>query len=81
MEFKYRKDSRNSYIVNGEFKFGYNNQEILIDTDYKQNDWLTYKYILPKGSQPGMYSFTWFYTKYSESEVTNDMSAEIEVRI
>lgn len=41
IEFKYRKDSKNSYIVNGEFKFAINNKEVLIDfkVTANQSDW------------------------------------------
>ncbi len=40
VEFRYRKDSRASFVTNGEFKFALNNKEIMVD--YKianQTDW------------------------------------------
>jgi hypothetical protein len=76
VEFKYRKDSKKSYIVNGEFKFAVNNKEVL--TDYivaKQSDWEVFRYNV---KDPGMYTFTWIYTKYSEKTLTESMAAEIE---
>ena len=83
MEFKYRKDTRKKYIINGEFKFAVNNKEVLID--YKLNnsttsgsDWIVHKYPI---KEPGMYSFSWIYTKYSEKGVTEWMTAELEVRL
>lgn len=76
IEFKYRKDSKRTYIVNGEFKFAVNNKEVLLDYKVaKQSDWEVFKYALP---QPGMYTFTWIYTKYSEKTLTESMGAELE---
>ena len=78
MEFKYRKDSKSSFIVNGEFKFAINNKEVLVD--YKvanSSDWHIFKHEI---KEPGMYTLSWIYTKYQEKGVTEWMSAEIEVR-
>ena len=63
VEFKYRKDSKNSFIVNGEFKFAVNNKAAL--TDYKvsnTSDWQIYTYTF---ANAGIYSLSWIYTKYS----------------
>lgn len=62
VEFKYRKDSKNGYVVNGEFKFIVNNEKVFVDSDYMVNDWQTYKYQTKKG--PGKYTFSWIYTKF-----------------
>jgi hypothetical protein len=78
IEFRYRKDSRQSFVTNGEFKFAINNKELL--TDYKianqtGADWVVFKTNL---TSPGMYTLSWVYTKFSEKNVTESMSAEIE---
>jgi hypothetical protein len=39
VEFKYRKDSKGSFITNGEFKFVVNNVQIMVDSNSKNNDW------------------------------------------
>lgn len=79
--FKYRKDSKTSYIVNGEFKFAVNNKEILVDyksTVNTSSDWVEYTH---KIAEPGMYTLMWIYTKFAEENVTDNLSAEIEVRM
>lgn len=63
VEFKYRKDTGNSYIVNGEFKFAVNNKAVL--NDYKvsnTSDWQIYTYNF---TNAGIYTLSWIYTKYS----------------
>jgi hypothetical protein len=77
IEFKYRKDTKNSYIINGELKFAINNNEVLVDNSYKNTtNWQVFKHDI---ASPGMYTFVWVYTKYSEKDVTDAMNAEIEV--
>jgi hypothetical protein len=48
----------------------------LIDNDYQKNSWNTYKYEVKNA--PILLSLNWIYTKYSEKDVTENMSAEIE---
>lgn len=83
MEFKYRKESKNSYIINGEFKFAVNNKEVMID--YKPSpgggsgaDWVVYRYNF---TEPGMYTLLWIYTKYLDRNSTEILTSEIEVTI
>lgn len=76
IEFKYRKDSKHSYTVNGEFKFIANSQKVMVDDSYQQSGWVFYKYKITDA--PKMYNFAWIYTKYSEHGLTEQMSAEIE---
>jgi hypothetical protein len=78
VEFKYRKDTRSSFVTNGEFKFAVNNKEAMVDyrvTNQTGGDWQTYKLNI---SSPGMYTLAWIYTKFSEKNSTEVMSAEIE---
>jgi hypothetical protein len=83
VEFKYRKDSKSSYLVNGEFKFAINNKEVM--TDYKatstsamgNSEWNVYRHNI---TDAGTYTLIWIYSKYSEKGVTEAMASEIEVR-
>ena len=78
MEFKYRKDSRSSLFTNGEFKFAINNKEVLVDyriANQTGGDWQVFRANI---SNSGMYTLTWIYTKFSEKNATEVMSAEIE---
>ena len=78
VEFKYRKDSRSSLFTNGEFKFAINNKEVLVDyriANQTGGDWQVFRANI---SNSGMYTLTWIYTKFSEKNATEVMSAEIE---
>lgn len=75
IEFKYRKDSKYGYVVNGVFKLIINDIEVMVDYDYTKSNWVVYKHALNK---TGMYSIEILYTKYSEEGITEQMSAEIE---
>ena len=76
IEFKYRKDSKKTGGLNGEFKFVVNGLKVVVDHDYQSNDWKVYSYQVPKS--PGSYNFEWIYTKQNTAGVTDSMSAEIE---
>lgn len=78
MEFKYRKDSRSSFVTNGEFKFAINNKEVLVDfkiANQSGGDWQIFRHNI---TSTGMYTLAWIYTKFSEKNATELMSAEIE---
>lgn len=72
VEFKYRKDSRGGFSVNGEFKFAVNNREVLLDYKVSNStsgsDWEIYRYNI---STPGVYALTWIYTKFVENNATS----------
>ena len=78
VEFKYRKDSRSSFVTNGEFKFAVNNKEVLVDfkiANQSGGDWQVFRHNI---TSTGMYTLAWVYTKFSEKNATELMSAEIE---
>ena len=72
VEFKYRKDSKSGFSVNGEFKFAVNNREVLLDYKVANqtggSDWDVYRYNI---TSPGVYALTWIYTKYMDLNTTS----------
>lgn len=72
VEFKYRKDSKGGFTVNGEFKFAVNNREVLLDYKVANNsvgsDWEIYHYNI---TSPGVYALTWIYTKFVDKNTTS----------
>jgi hypothetical protein len=71
VEFKYRKDSKSGFTVNGEFKFAVNNHEVLLDfkivNSTTGSDWELYRYNI---TSPGVYALTWVYTKFMDNNST-----------
>ena len=63
IEFKYRKDSRKTDRINGEFKFIKNSEKVIVDHDYSNNDWVIKKYDITDA--PAAYTFEFIYTKYN----------------
>jgi hypothetical protein len=63
IEFKYRKDSKKTNRINGEFKFIVNGEKIIVDHNYENNDWIVYNYTLKHA--PSTYNIEWIYTKYN----------------
>jgi hypothetical protein len=72
VEFKYRKDSKSGFSVNGEFKFAVNNREVLLDYKVANHtggsEWDVYHYNI---STPGVYALTWIYTKFMDLNTTS----------
>lgn len=42
VEFKYRKDSKYTYTVNGIFKLMINDVDVMMDYNYTRSDWVIY---------------------------------------
>ncbi len=78
VEFKYRKDTQKTGYTNGEFKFYVDDEHVLADSSATHNGWQIYKYNV---SSTGMHMLYWIYTKWNEVDVSDEMAAEIEVRI
>ena len=62
VEFKYRKDSLESYgRATGNFRFQFSNEIIMSDTNLTNSDWQTYRY---ENITPGVHILVWLYIKY-----------------
>jgi len=77
VEFKYRKDTKNSdgLFRNGEFKFVIDGNIRIMDSDESDSGWKTKKI---EGIAPGHHNLVWVYTKL-QKESTKELSAEISL--
>jgi hypothetical protein len=77
IEFKYKKDSsKNSFLINGEFKFIIDESVIFADYDPTKSDWQVYK---KDNIEPGSHLVYWIYEKFNDAKSTL-LASEIEVR-
>jgi hypothetical protein len=72
--FKYKKDSVQERMINGEFKFGVDEWIIFSDFDPSKDGW-QFKTV---NVTEGIHNLQWIYTKYN-SDVAKDMSASVQL--